>query len=171
MDSVRNLLNQQVMIAVDVSAMLTALQNRPTTNQYIRQAKERYRIAVNNRKKIQDQLDQLLIDLTNRIIDRGTYEYTKKRYEDRLNDALEEEQHAMEDMNAVPATVAASKQWVNALYQYSELPEITRELVELLIDRVEIIDGSNIRVVLRYANPYSHLESLKQRMEGFRHAV
>ena len=171
MDSVRNLLNQQVMVAVDVSAILTALQNRPSTNQYIKQAKERYRVAVNNRKKIQDQLDQLLIDLTNRIIDRGTYEYTKKRYEDRLNDALEEEQHAMEDMNAVPATVAASKQWVNALYQYSELPEITRELIELLIDRIEIKDGSNIRVVLRYANPYSHLESLKQRMEGFRHAV
>ena len=85
--------------------------------------------------------------------------------------ALEEEQHAMEDMNAVPATVAASKQWVNALYQYCELPEITRELVELLIDRVEIMDGSNIRVVLRYANPYSHLESLKQRMEGICHAV
>lgn len=171
MDSIRNLLNQQVMVAVDVSAMLTALQNRPSTNEYIRQAKERYRAAVNNRKKIQEQLDQLLIDLTNRIIDRGTYEYTKKRYEDRLDVALEEEQHAMEDMNAVPATVAASKQWVNALYQYCELPEITRELVELLIDRVEIMDGSNIRVVLRYANPYSHLESLKQRMEGICHAV
>lgn len=171
MESVRHLLNQQVMVAVDVDAMLTALKNRPGTNQFVRQAKERYRIAVNNRKRVQEQLEQLLTDLTNRIIDRSTYEYTKKRYEDRLNDALEEEQYAMEDMNAVPTTIAASKQWVNALYQYCELPEITRELIELLIDCVKIMDGSNIRVVLRYSNPYSHLESLKQRMEEICHAV
>lgn len=171
MESVRNLLNQQVMIAVDVDAMLTALKNRPSTNQYVKQAQERYRSAVGDRKKIQQQLDQLLIDLSQRIIDRGTYEYTKKKYDERLLHALDVEQQAMEDMNAVSTTMAASKQWINALYKYWELPEITRELVEMLIDRIEIMDGHNIRVVLRYANPYSHVESLMQRMEAVRHAV
>lgn len=171
MNSVRNLLNQQVMVAVDVDAMLTALKERPSTNVYVRQAQERYRSIVKQRKKQEQQIDQLLIDLTERLIDRGTYEYAKKRYEDQLADILESEAQALEDVNAFASTVSASKQWITALYKYWELPEITRELVETLIDRIEIIDGKNIRVILRYSNPYAHVENLIQRMEGVRHAV
>lgn len=171
MNSVRNLLNQQVMVAVDVDAMLTALKERPSTNVYVRQAQERYRSIVKQRKNQEQQIDQLLIDLTERLIDRGTYEYAKKRYENQLADILESEAQALEDVNAFASTVSASKQWINALYKYWEIPEITRDLVETLIDRIEIIDGKNIRVILRYSNPYAHVESLIQRMEGVRHAV
>lgn len=171
MESLRHLLNQQVLVAVDLDAMVTALQQRPSTNQYVKQAQERYRQAVSNRKKIEQQIDQLLIDLTQRIIDRGTYEYTKERYEKRMEVALEEEQQALADANSVSTTIAASMQWVNALYEYSELPEITRGLIELLVDRIEVMDGTNIHIVLRYANPYSHLQNLLQRMEELHYAV
>ena len=171
MNSVRTLLNQQVMVAVDVDAMLTALKERHSTSLYIKQARESYRIIVNQRNNLTKQLDQLLIDLTERLIDRGTYEYAKKRYEDQLAELLESEAQALEDVNAVAATVSASKQWINALYKYWELPEITRELVETLIDHIEIIDGKSIRVILRYTNPYAHIENLIQRLEGARYAV
>lgn len=171
MNSVRNLLNQQVMVAVDVDALLTALKERPSTNAYVRQAQERYRSIVKQHKKLEHQIDQLLIDLTERLIDRGTYEYAKKRYEAQLADILEAEAQALKDVNAFASTVSASKQWINALYKYWELPEITREVVETLIDRIEILDGKNIRVILRYSNPYAHVEELIQRIEGVRHAV
>ncbi len=171
MNSVRNLLNQQVMVAVDIDAMLTALKERPSTNAYVRQAQERYRSIVKQHKKLEHQIDQLLIDLTERLIDRGTYEYAKKRYEAQLADILEAEAQALKDVNAFASTVSASKHWINALYKYWELPEITRELVETLIDRIEILDGKNIRVILRYSNPYAYVEELIQRMEGVRHAV
>ena len=171
MESLRNMLNQQVMIAVDVDAMLTALQERNSTSLYVKQAKERYRTLANQRKKLEKQIDQLLIDLTERIIDRGTYEYAKKRYEKQLEGLLDDERCALEDVNALASTVSASKQWINALYKYWEIPEITRELVNILVDRIEIIDGKNIRIILRYANPYTHVESLIKRMEGTRYAV
>ena len=171
MDSLRNLLNQQVMIAVDVDAMLTALQERNSTSLYVKQAKERYRTLVNQRKKMEKQIDQLLIDLAERIIDRSTYEYAKKRYEKQLEDLLDDERCALEDVNALASTVSASRQWINALYKYWEIPEITRELVDILVDRIEITDSKNIRIILRYTNPYAHVESLIKRMEGVRYAV
>ena len=171
MESLRNLLNQQVMIAVDVDATLTALQERNSTSLYVKQAKERYRTLVNQRKKLEKQIDQLLIDLTERIIDRSTYEYAKKRYEKQLEVLLDDERCALEDVNALASTVSASRQWINALYKYWEIPEITRELVDILVDRIEIIDGKNIRIILRYTNPYAHVESLIKRMEETRYAV
>lgn len=171
MDSVRDLLNQQVLIAVDVDAMLTALQNRQSTNAYLKQAQERYRGILNRRKKQEAKIDQLLIDLTARIIDRGTYEYAKKKYEAELEAILAQETQALEDMNAVSATVSASMEWVNALYKYRELPEITKELLDTLVERIEVMDSHNIRVILRYSNPYANLEHLLQRMEDVRHAV
>ena len=171
MDSVRDLLNQQVLIAVDVDAMLTALQNRQSTSAYLKQAQERHRGILNRRKKQEAKIDQLLIDLTERIIDRGTYEYAKKKYEAELEAILTQETQALEDMNAVSATVSASMEWVNALYKYWELPEITKELLDTLVDRIEVMDGHNIRVILRYSDPYVNLEHLLQRMEAVRHAV
>lgn len=171
MDSVRDLLNQQVLIAVDVDAMLTALQNRQSTSAYLKQAQERHRGILNRRKKQEAKIDQLLIDLTERIIDRGTYEYAKKKYEAELEAILAQETQALEDMNAVSAAVSASMEWVNALYKYWELPEITKELLDTLVDRIEVMDGHNIRVILRYSDPYVNLEHLLQRMEAVRHAV
>lgn len=171
MDSVRDLLNQQVLIAVDVDAMLTALQNRQSTNAYLKQAQERYRGILNRRKKQDAKIDQLLIDLTARIIDRGTYEYAKKKYEAELEAILAQETQALEDRNAVSTTVSASMEWVNALYKYRELPEITKELLDTLVDRIEVMDSHNIRVILRYSDPYANLEHLLQRMEDVRHAV
>lgn len=171
MDSVRDLLNQQVLIAVDVDAMLTALQNRQSTNAYLKQAQERYRGILNRRKKQDAKIDQLLIDLTEHIIDRSTYEYAKKKYEAELEAILAQETQALEDMNAVSTTVSASMEWVNALYKYRELPEITKELLDTLVDRIEVMDSHNIRVILRYSDPYANLEHLLQRMEDVRHAV
>lgn len=171
MDSVRNLLNQQVLVAVDVDAMLTALQNRRSTSEYLRQAQEQYKGILNQRKKMEAKIGQLLIDLTERIIDRGTYEYAKKKYEAELEAIMAQETHALEDMNAVSATVSASMEWINALYKYWELPEITKELLDALVDRIEVMDSHNIRVILRYSNPYANLEHLLQRMEDVRHAV
>jgi len=171
MDSVRNLLNQQVLVAVDVDAMLVALRNRPSTSAYLKQAQERYRGLLNQRKKLEAKIDQLLVDLTERIIDRGTYEYAKKKYETELETIISQETRALEDVNAVSATISASMEWVNALYKYWELPEITKELLDILVDRIEVVDGHNIRVVLRYSDPYANLEHLLQRMEAVRHAV
>lgn len=171
MDSVRDLLNQQVLIAVDVEAMLTALQNRQSTDAYLKQVQERHRGVLNRRKKQEAKIDQLLIDLTERIIDRSTYEFAKKRYEAELEAILAQETQALEDRHAVSAAVSASMEWVNALYKYQELPEITKELLDTLVDRIEVMDRRNIRVILRYSDPYANLEHLLQRMEAVRHAV
>lgn len=131
------------------------------TSAYLKQAQERYRGLLNQRKKLEAKIDQLLVDLTERIIDRGTYEYAKKKYETELETIISQETRALEDVNAVSATISASMEWVNALYKYWELPEIT----------IEVVDGHNIRVVLRYSDPYANLEHLLQRMEAVRHAV
>ena len=151
--------------------MLVALRNRPSASAYLKQAQERYRGLLNQRKKLEAKIDQLLVDLTERIIDRGTYEYAKKKYETELETIISQETRALEDVNAVSATISASMEWVNALYKYWELPEITKELLDILVDRIEVVDGHNIRVVLLYSDPYANLEHLLQRMEAVRHAV
>lgn len=171
METVRNLLNQQAMVAVDVDALLTDIQNRSSTNLYVTHANERYRNTLNKRKQMEARIDQLLVDLTQRLIDRGAYTYMKDKYEKQLEDLIREEAKSLEDRNAVTAAITFSKQWVNTLLKFRAFPEITKELVDTLIDRVEVFDNDHIRVILKYADPYAALEKLLHHMEGMPDAV
>ncbi len=170
MEAVSDLLDQQILTAVDVDELLTRLQRKPTTNLYQTRAHELYMSAVTRRKGLEAKLDQLLINLSQRFIDRTEYEYFKKKYEAQLEELISAEAEALADKNAWETTVAASKKWIQAIYRYKKIPEVTPELVDVLIDRIEVVDGKSVRIKLKYNDPYRSIKALEQRMERVRNA-
>ncbi len=165
MDAVSDLLNQQILTAVDVDALLADIKSRPTTNIYICRAQEQYASAVAKRKSLERKLNQLLVDLSQSIISRSEYEYIKGKYEEQLEGCITAEADALTDKNALETTVAASQKWIQAIYRYRKIPEVTAELVDTLIDRIEVVNGKSVKVKLKYSDPYQSIRALEQRME------
>lgn len=170
MEAVSDLLDQQVLTAVDIEDLLEEIKRRPTTSVYVQRAQEQYMRAVAKRKNLEHKLNQLLIDLSQSLISRSEYEYIKGKYEEQLEFCVGAEADALADKNALETTVAASQKWINAIYKYKKIPEVTAELVDALIDRIEVIDSKSVRIKLKYSDPYQSIRALEQRMERVRNA-
>lgn len=165
MEAVSDLLDQQVLTAVDIEELLTKLQRRTSTNMYQTRTMELYMSAVTRRKNLEAKLEQLLVDLSQQIIDRSEYEFFKKKYEVQLDEIITAEADALADKNALETTLAASKKWIQEVYKYKKIPEVSAELVDALIDRIEVIDGKSVRIKLKYNDPYQNVQALERRME------
>lgn len=171
MEKVLNLLNQQVQIAVDIEAMIATVQSRRSTKAFIAEATDRLTSAVRKRKNMEAKLEGLLVDLAQRKIGRHKYEYLKEQYTEQLNRLLEEEEQALADRNALDAAIVSSRQWIEKLQQFKKVPELTKELIDSLIDRIEVTETRGVRVILKYGNPYAGLEEFLTRTEAIRNAV
>ena len=171
MEKVENLLNQQVQIAVDIEAMIASVQSRRSTKAFIAEATDRHTSAIRKRKHMESKLEGLLVDLAQRKIGRHKYEYLKEQYTEQLNKLIEEEAQALADRNALDAAIASSRQWIDKLQQFRKIPELTRELVDSLVERIEITETKGVRVILKYGNPYAGLEEFVKKTEAVRDAV
>lgn len=171
MATIENLLNQQAQIAVNIDRMYQSIQGSKETKAFLEKANERYVSAVRKRKRMEAKIEELWEDLSLRKIGRHKFEYEKEMCTEQLNQLLDEEAQALADRNALDVAIASSRLWVEALRKYRKFPRITRELVELLIDKIEITRSKDIKVTLRYADPYKEMEKLISRMEGACDAV
>ena len=171
MSTIEDLLNQQAQIAVDVDRMYRTVQGSKEAKVFLERANARYASAVRRRRHMEARLDELWDQLALRKIGRHKFEYERELCTQQINQLLDEEAQALADRNALDAAIASSRQWVEALRKYRRFPQITRELVELLIDRIEITRTKDIKVTLRYADPYRELRHLIRRMEDTRDAV
>ena len=171
MSIIENLLNQQAQIAVDAERMYQSIQGSRETKAFLEKANTRYTAAVGRRRRMEARIEELWDELSLRKIGRHKFEYEKEMCTQQLNLLLEEESQALEDLNGLDAAIASSRQWVDALRKYRKFPQITRELVELLIDRIEITRIRDIKVTLRYADPYREMNQWLSRMEDARDAV
>lgn len=171
MSTIEDLLNQQAQMAVDVDRMYRTVQGSKEAKVFLEGANARYASAVRRRRRMEARLEELWDELALRKIGRHKFEYERELCTQQINQLLDEEAQALADRNALDAAIASSRQWVEALRKYRRFPQITRELVELLIDRIEITQTKDIKVTLRYADPYREVYHLISRMEDTRDAV
>lgn len=155
---ITRLLNQQMMLAVNVKTMATRIQNMPSVKAFIENASTRYYSAVTKRRYIEGRLKRLLVDLTERLIDRSEYEEFKRNYEEELAHWVEEEAKALSDQNALNGALASSGVWLGAINRYANQLTVDRELIDLLIERIEVRSDRSIKVHLSYADPFKELK-------------
>lgn len=74
---VRNAINQQVKVAVDIEQLVESIRNSPKAKRAFAEASETSESITMKRKRIENRIEGLLIALTERIIDRNEYEYMK----------------------------------------------------------------------------------------------
>ena len=166
--AVTDTLNQQVKVAVDVRQLTDRLKNMPQVTVYQSDAERHYASVSAKRKNMESKIEQLLIDLTQRIIDRSEYDYMKKQYAKKYDELLQEETQALSDMRAKDAALSITEKWLDAIKKYQEIPDIDHALLKLLVERIEVSKDRNIKIVLNYKDPYQPIMEFLSRIEVVR---
>lgn len=91
---VRNAIDQQVKVAVDIEQLVESIRNSPKAKRAFTEASETSESITAKRKGIENRIEGLLIALTERIIDRNEYEYMKAKYSQQLKTLLKAEEAA-----------------------------------------------------------------------------
>lgn len=163
--AVADTLNQQVKIAVDIEQLVEKLNNMPKVISYQNAKKDRYQSVFIQRKNMEAKIEQLLVDLTQGIIDRDEYSYMKKQYSKKYNDLLQEETQALSDMREKDAALSVTGKWLETIRKYQKLPVIDKALMDLLVERIEVSKDKTIKIILNYKDPYQPVMEFMNRIE------
>lgn len=169
--AVKDTLDQQLRAVVDFEKLANEIRAMPQTIAYQNSAEVRHRNLVQKRKNIEAKMEQLLIDLTQRVIDRGEYDYMKKCYMQQHEQLLEEETRASAEAKVLDQAINSSHGWLEAVRQYEKYPEVTRSLLEQLVEKIEVSSDRHVKITLNYADPCQPLVNFLARMEEMRNVV
>ena len=114
---------------------------------------------------------RLLEDFTQGIIDKDEFRYIKAKYDREYEQLLDEEANASADMQALTAAIGSTQKWLDAIKKYQELPELNREVMDLLVQEIRITKTRHIKVILNYADPFQPLHQYLQEIEVIKHAI
>ena len=165
MGCVTNLLNQQVKIAGDIENLMQSLQRMPSVSSFQNKSEQSLMSTVTKRRNLEGKIERLLEDLSDGLIDREQYMYMKRRYNQQLTELVEEEKQMRDRTEALKRVLDEANEWVSAVRKYAALPELSRELLDLLVDSIIVYDHKHIKVNLKYADPYQIMESFLREIE------
>lgn len=171
MDRLTRMLNHQVAIAVDLENMIANIQRMPRSLQHERNAQENLRVVRGRLRNLESRKEQLLIDLTGGVIDRDEYDYAKEKYTRQREQLRLEEGKAEQDAAALGNSISSTRKWIEKIRQYQRLPEINREIIELLIKEIRVFHDKNIVITLNYADPYAPLREYLNEIEEVKEDV
>lgn len=167
MSEVKALLDQQVKTAVDVERLCQDVRKMPKVLTFQSASQQLLSSLSAKRKGVEGKLEQLLVDLAQRVIDRGEYEYMHTKYERQRDAIICEEAHASERINALEAALNSTEHWLKAISRYHTLPEIDRDVMDTLVEKILVYADRHIKIVLRYADPYRQLADFLQGVEEY----
>lgn len=167
---VKNALDQQVKVAVDIEQLVAATDNLPNGRRTSETAGRLAQIS-QQRKKLEGKIEQLLIDLTDGLISRDEYVYMKEKYTQQMAISVDEEEKAQAQEAALHESLSAVQTWLYAIKTYRALPELNQEVLRLLIKEILIYKDRHIQIVFNYADPYKLIAKLQNHMEEVRNVV
>lgn len=170
-EKLTGLLDKQVQMAIDVENFIFDILKRPDVLAHQSGAENKFAEIRARRNNIEAKMEQLMQDLIDQIIDRSEYDIMKQRLDHNLELLLEEEAKAIEEMKSLNVAVTSTQRWIKALKQYHKIPEITREIVEVLVDKIYVTKDKNLRIILNYADPYKDLYDYLKKVEELKDAV
>ena len=170
MRAVTNLLNQQLKVAVDMERLVAEVQNMPKVQAHQRTVTDQYSSIRAKRRNMEAKIEQLLMDLTERVIDRSEYDYMKSRYTEQYEELLEEEARAGADMKTLDIALNTAQKWIAMIKKHQQLPYIDRELMDELVESILVHSDKRIKINLNYADPYKPLMDYLDEIEVTRDA-
>lgn len=165
MDEVTVLLDQQVRIAVDVERLCAQVRQMPKVQQHQQGVWRELSSVTAKLKAVESKRERLLIDLAQRVIDREEYDFMRNKYEQQRDELLTQEAKAAGRSAAMESALSATEQWIRAVKRYQTLPEIDREVINTLIEKVLVYEDRHIKIVLRYTDPYLPLSDFLDGVE------
>lgn len=153
-------LESQVRLAYDIEVLIDSYTQSLNTRSSEMDILQGIRVK---RKNLESKLERLLMDLTSGLIDKEEYEFTKNRYLEELSLLQETELEAEKAVSLVKESIISARQWVEGIRQFQKVPELTKELVELLIKRILIYENGAIHIELNYSDPYKEFYMLRKK--------
>ena len=165
---VKDAIDQQIKVAVDIEQLVVSIKNSPKTKCFLTEAAETSESISAKRRKIENRIERLLTDLTERIIDRNEYEYTNPKYSQQLKELLDAEQAAAARKNAVQEKLSVTQEWLRNMREYQSLPTLTPEILKLLIKEILVHSNRSITIVFNFSDPYRSISELQNCVEEVR---
>lgn len=153
--AVKNAIEQQIRVAVDVERLVADLTNAPhTLTKEIQGLSER-------RKRTEERMERLLEDLAERVIDRNEYEYMKGEYSRQLSTLLAEEERAAARKKAEQEKLSEAQAWLHSMREYQALAMLTPEIMRVLVKKISVHNGQRIAVEFNFSDPYKAVAELQ----------
>ena len=154
MKALQDTLNQQLQIAVDLEQLLKEIRKIPKVSHYNNEVSKELIRTQTRRRNIELKMEQLIIDLTDGLIDKEEYSYAKNRYQEECQVLLENENQLTVASQELPRIISGSEKWLMMLKKYQQFPVIDRKLVEALVEKILIYPDKKISIRLNYQDPY-----------------
>lgn len=170
MDTLRNALDTQLCAAIDFEALVKEVQAMPKVVHYESSVKNQLTSIQSKRRHMELRLEQLIVDLTDGLIDKQEYAYAKQKYNEEYEHLLEEENRLFTSSRRLGNIVASSDKWIRTLKEYRSIPDIDRKAVDFLVKRIKIYPGKRIELILNYEDPFrlvsEYLEQIPEVVEN-----
>ena len=170
MDTLRNALDTQLCAAIDFEALVKEVQAMPKVVHYESSVKDQLASIQSKRRHMELRLEQLIVDLTDGLIDKQEYAYAKQKYNEEYEHLLEEENRLFTSSRRLGNIVANSDKWIRTLKEYRSIPDIDRKAVDFLVKRIKIYPGKRIELILNYEDPFrlvsEYLEQIPEVVEN-----
>lgn len=156
--TLKKVIDQQVAIAADIEATMLANSRVP---RIIKTSDGSSLQSIRTRRKhLEVKLEQLLINLTDGLLNRDEYDFMKARYTQEKNALMEEEREAELKVLEAKETYNTAQRWLDSLKQYRKVPALNKELLDLIVDKIYVLNDKRIQVVLNYDDPYKAFASI-----------
>ena len=164
MELVKNALDKQLELTVDLERLIESVRRSPAVAARRREAKERLERARSARRNMEVKLQRLLEDWSEGVIDADEYQRIKAKYDADYGEIVELEAKSSAAAIESDSVLRSAEKWVRRLRQYQALPELNRELLDQLVDRIEVTSGRDVRVKMRCADPFAPLSKYTEVM-------
>lgn len=170
MDTLRNALDTQLRAAIDLENLVREVQAMPKVLHYESAVKNQLASIQTKRRRMELRLEQLIVDLTDGLIDKQEYAYAKQKYNDEYEHLLEEENRLFTSSRRLGNIVASSDRWIQTLKEYQSIPVIDRKVVDFLVKRINIYSDKRVELILNYDDPFKlvseYLEQIPEVIEN-----
>lgn len=158
-----NIILQQLKIQIDLAVKVENLLMRlKQTDRY----SDRYRERKDELKQIQDKLERVIYlkasiyeDLKQGILTKQEFLIAKEKYAldiDALTEKLRKQQKEVETFEQC---MSGENKWLKAFLSFRNAKELTKDMAQALLERVEVYEDRRIHIIYRFRNEYEYLIS------------
>ena len=122
----------------------------------IRRATQKLTLAQRKRARLYE-------DYVAEILDTEEYLFAKKTYDEEVEKWNNELDRLVAENNAYKEAMSPKNLWVKVMRSVKNIKKLTQELVDATIERIEIYDGGDFHIVMKYQDIF---ELTKRCLEG-----
>lgn len=165
MGAVRNFLDTQMKLALDLEQFIEDIQNRSEVTQYHKKVNAQLESVRRQRMNAEAKVERLIQDMTEGLIDRDDYTFFKEKYSKSVNSLIDTERATLEAHQSVHQAVEDTEAWIRLVKQSGELPELDRAAMNALFDKVMVMEDRSLHLVAKFQDPYQQINDYLKKLQ------